>query len=189
MGLTMQLIRAALGVDVHHRAHRVADGSVIRRRLNLELRDRHLRYRERHPRCRAVGIDIHHAVNREFVGVVSGAVSRKLRGCRVKRRLAQAQIGPVHRTRCQVDEVHRIAGEEGQFHGAALVHHLAQRSLRRVQQRRLRGHLHHLFHVAHGKRKVELHLVRHPHLYLILDQLLKASELGRHRVLAGHQVG
>ncbi len=185
--LPVQLVRAALGAHIHQRPGSAPHAGVERRRLHLELRQRRLRRRKRHARARAVRIQIRHPVDRECVAVVAAAVCGELRRRIVERRLPQPHVGAVHRPRRQMHQVHRIAREKWQLENPPLVHHLPERRLGGLQQRRLRRHLHYLRQFTYRQLNVELHILVHPHLHIAAQELPEPRRFRRNLVHARNQ--
>ena len=103
--LAAQCVGAALGHEIHRRAHRVADGRVVGRRLDAELLDR----RRRRAVGDAIRGDVGDAVDGEVVPLLAGAVARPLRQAVVEGGFAGAKIGGVLHARRQDHELDRGA--------------------------------------------------------------------------------
>ena len=186
---TVNIVGSALGADVDQRTLGVADTGVVHGGLHLEFADGGLRRRERHAHLRAVGERVGHAVDGELVVVGAAAVGGKLRRSVVERRLAQAHVGGVDRARRHQFELHGVAGEQGQFEHAPLVHHLAERGVGGGEQRRGAGDFHLFGDVADLHLHIHFNVVVDAHLHVFAHEFLEAGGFRADIVEAGNQEG
>lgn len=189
MELTVDLIGTGLGGDVDVGAHGEAGGGVEGAGLDLELGNGGLGRRVGHAGGGAVGVDVDDAIDGEVVVVVAGAVSAELAGGGVERGFAEAEVGAVDGAGGKVDEVHGVAGEEGEFFDAPLVNDLAEGDIGGVEEWGFGSHFDGLGDLADLEFEIEGDEFGGADLDTGTEEFREARGFGLDAIGAGIQVG